>query len=59
LYLDEKLIWDADGNDYGGTNTFPTYIKITAEFGTWGGPIDESLLPAKMYVDYIAAYKLQ
>ena len=59
LYLDEELIWDADGNDYGGTNTVPTYIKITAEFGTWGGPIDESLLPAKMYVDYIAAYKLK
>ena len=59
LYLDEELIWDADGNDYGGTNTVPTYIKITAEFGKWGGPIDESLLPAKMYVDYIAAYKLK
>lgn len=59
LWLDDELIWDADGKDYGGTNTKPTYIKITAEFGKWGGPVDDSLLPAKMYVDYISAYKLK
>ena len=57
LYLNENLIWNAKGSDYGGTNTIPTYIKITAEFGTWGGEIKEELLPAKMYVDYMAVYK--
>jgi len=57
LYLDETLIWNAKGSDYGGTSTIPTYIKITAEFGKRGGEIQEELLPAKMYVDYIAAYK--
>lgn len=57
LYMDSKLIWNADGDAYGGTNTKENYIKITAEFGTWCGAVNESLLPAKFYVDYMKVYE--
>lgn len=59
LYLDNELIWEADGNDYGGTSEVATYMKITAEFGTWGGDVQEALLPACLYVDEVAVYTAQ
>lgn len=51
--------WDTTGQaeKYGGINTKPNYIKITAEFGKWGGPLDEKVLPCHLYVDWVKVYK--
>ena len=61
LYLDgmdeEHLMFDFDGKENtGGTCEVPTYIKITAEFGKWGGPINSDMKPAHFYVDYFEVY---
>lgn len=52
-------IWNTEGKaeEYGGINTQPNYIKITAEFGEWGGEIDESVLPCHLFVDWVKVYK--
>ncbi|MBO4416314.1 MAG: family 16 glycosylhydrolase [Lachnospiraceae bacterium] len=62
LYLDGTdescLMFDMPGKEYGdGTCAVPCYLKITAEYGTWGGDIDKSKLPALFYVDYVRVYK--
>ena len=57
LWIDGNLAWNGNGSEYGGTCQTENYIKITSEFGTWGGEIDESKLPAKFYVDYIRVYR--
>lgn len=61
-YLDDSTepFWDStiDGDEaWGGIVRTSNYIKITAEFGKWGGEIDENALPARMYVDWIKVYK--
>jgi len=60
-YLDDakEPYWSTVGKtkEYGGINIEENYLKITAEFGKWGGPIDEKLLPAHFYVDYVKVYK--
>ena len=58
LYMDNNPnpIWNARGSEYGGTCTTANYIKITAEFGIWGGEIINSLLPAHFYVDWVKVY---
>ena len=56
LYVDGNLIWDANGANYGGTCQTENYIKITAEFGEWGGPLNNALLPAHFYVDWVKVY---
>ena len=38
------------------TCAVPSYLIISAEFGTWGGEIDETQLPARFYVDYARVY---
>ena len=62
-YLDgsNTPYWDStiDGAEaWGGIARSRNYIKITAEYGKWGGPIDEKALPAHMYVDWVKAYTL-
>lgn len=57
-YLDGTLLWsiDASQKDYehfGGMCEGTNWIIISSEFGSWGGEFDESLLPSKMYVDYV------
>ncbi len=61
-YLDdsEKPFWDSTkegATAWGGIVQSRNYMKITAEFGKWGGPIDENALPARMYVDWVKVYK--
>lgn len=63
-YLDnsEKPFWDSTKEGakvWGGIVQSRNYMKITAEFGKWGGPIDESALPAHLYVDWVKVYKAE
>jgi beta-glucanase (GH16 family) len=63
-YLDDSTTpyWDStiDGADaWGGIVQTRNYMKITAEFGKWGGEVDENALPAKMYVDWVKVYKAE
>lgn len=53
-YFDSTI---AGAEKWGGIVNARNYIKITAEFGTWGGKVDEEKLPAKLYVDWVKAYK--
>ena len=64
LYLDgtsdEDLIFDFPGSEYGdGTCRVPCDMIISAEFGSWGGEIDESRLPSHLYVDCVQIYSLK
>ncbi|MCQ2592268.1 MAG: family 16 glycosylhydrolase [Treponema sp.] len=59
-YLDGKLLWSLNAEEYGGMCEVPGYIKITAEFGEWGGPIDPVINAGgarRMLVDYVKVYK--
>ena len=52
--------WDStkDGAEaYGGINTTKNYVKITSEFGKWGGDVKDELLPHHFYVDWVKIYK--
>ena len=62
LYLDgtdeNSRIFDFPGDKYGdGACMVPCDLIISAEFGTWGGDVDRSQLPAHFYVDYVQVYK--
>ena len=61
LYLDgtdeKSLVFSIDGKKHGdGTCAVPCYLIISAEYGSWGGEIDETQLPAHFYVDYVRIY---
>lgn len=61
-YMDGKHLWTMDASTvdeehFGGMCNGRNYMKITSEFGNWGGDLDKTLLPAKMYVDYVKVYK--
>lgn len=60
-YLDDakEPYWNTEGKaeEYGGIVRQKNYMKITAEFGKWGGDVDEEKLPAHMYVDWVKVYK--
>lgn len=60
-YLDGKLLWSMSGKEYGeGICEEPGYMKITTEFGEWGGEIDSVIQGGdarKMLVDYVKVYK--
>lgn len=61
-YLDDNEVpyWDStiDGAEaWGGIVEDRNYMKISAEFGTWGGPVDKNALPAKLFVDWVKVYK--
>lgn len=55
----EEPYWNTEGQAeaYGGIVRKKNYMKITAEFGKWGGNVDDEALPAHMYVDYVKVYK--
>lgn len=59
-WLDDikEPIWNTEGKTekYGGINTKKNYVKITAEFGKWGGPIQKEMYPCHMYVDWVKVY---
>lgn len=60
-YLDDSTepFWNTEGHaeEWGGIVTTKNYIKITAEFGSWGGPVSDQDLPSHMYIDWVKAYK--
>lgn len=61
LYLDgtdeKSLVFSFSGKEHGdGACGVPSYLIISAEYGTWGGEIDEEQLPAHLYVDYVRVY---
>ena len=62
LYLDgtdeDHLLFFFPGDRYGdGTCAVPCDLIISAEYGSWGGRIDEEQLPAHFFVDYVRIYK--
>ena len=62
-YLDGSSTpyWDTEGkaDEYGGIVNAENYMKITAEFGDWGGDVSKSgeNLPAHMYVDWVKVFQ--
>lgn len=58
-YLDdsETPYWKGKVSEYGGPAVSPHYIKITTEFGKWGGPVEDAQLPSYFLVDWGKAYK--
>ena len=40
-----------------GSCEVAAYMKITAEFGSWGGEVNDNLLPDALVVDYVRVYK--
>ena len=61
LYLDgtdeDSLLFDFPGETCGdGTCAVPCDLIISAEYGTWGGKIRTSQLPAHFCVDYVRVY---
>ena len=63
-YLDDSSepFWDSTiegAETWGGIVKSSNYMKITAEFGKWGGEIAEDALPARMYVDWVKVYKAE
>ncbi len=61
-YLDdnEEPYWCVEGdavNNYGGIVNTANYLKVTAEFGSWAGSVDQTALPAQMYVDWIKVFE--
>ena len=48
---------DNTQSNFLGSCTVETYLKITTEFGTWGGTVDDKLLPDALVVDYVRVYK--
>ena len=60
LYLDKEKIFDFPGKEYGdGTCAVPCDMIISAEYGSWGGEIDQSRLPAHFYVDHVKIYTVK
>ncbi len=58
----EKPYWDSEvagASKYGGINTHKNYVKITSEFGKWGGEIVDELLPHHIYIDWVKIYKAE
>ena len=54
LYLDgtdeKSLVFSIEGKKHGdGTCAVPCYLIISAEYGTWGGEIDETQLEVERY----------
>lgn len=60
-YLDGRKLWFLKGEEYGGgTCRKSGYMKISSEFGDWGGPLDGTVLVGgskKFFVDYVKVYK--
>ena len=62
-YLDDETepYWTTEGqaSSYGGIVDAENYIKLTAEFGSWGGDVSKAHenLPSRMLVDYVIVYQ--
>lgn len=58
LYLDGKLQYVMKGEDFAGMCQGTNHIIISSEIReeSWAKSLDENLLPAKFYVDYVKAY---
>ncbi|MCL6459928.1 MAG: glycoside hydrolase family 16 protein [Gorillibacterium sp.] len=52
--IDDTVTWRTSA---GGVSQAPSYLKVTAEVGEWGGVIAEAKLPTQMLVDYVRVYK--
>ena len=62
LFVDDRKYFDFDVDKatQDGQNPFqqPYYLKLNLALGgTWGGPIDDSIFPQRMVVDYIRVYQ--
>lgn len=58
---EEEYIYYVDGvetwrTSAGGVSQVPSYIKVTAEVGAWGGDIRQANLPDHFVVDYVRVY---
>jgi beta-glucanase (GH16 family) len=54
------MVFPLKGAGENGENPFqkPHYLKINfALGGSWGGPIDDSILPRRFLIDYVRVYK--
>lgn len=59
-YIDELcyLQFEVPKTVYKGSFTSPLYLLLnTAVGGSWGGPIDDSIMPQKFVIDYVRAYR--
>lgn len=59
-YLDGKYLWTLDESYGNGICKAEAYMKITAEFGSWGGEVSPEIQNGgskKMLVDYVKVYK--
>lgn len=54
FYIDGEVSWRTD---YPGMCENALYLKLTTEFGTWAGSIDEDTLPDEVLVDYVHVYR--
>jgi len=54
FYIDDKETWRTSA---GGVSQAPSYLKISAEVGEWGGDIKKAKLPTQMLVDYVRVYQ--
>ncbi len=59
FYVDRILVKKIDNtqSNFPGSSNDPSYLKITAEFGSWGGQIKKDTLPDALVVDYVKVYK--
>ena len=59
FYTDGEMVNKIDKSqaNFPGSSTVPSYLKITAEFGSWGGYISKATLPDALVVDYVKVYK--
>jgi len=56
FYIDGKKTYETTA---AGVCKFPGYMKLTCEFGAWGGKITPENYPAAMEVDYVRAYQFE
>ena len=55
--LEKNPNWKGKVSEYGGPAVSPHYIKITTEFGKWGGPVEDEQLPSYFLVDWVKAFQ--
>lgn len=57
FYIDGTETWRTDAAAAGGTCEVPLYMKITAETGSWAGPLPvRTRLPDHMTVEWVRVY---
>ena len=55
FYIDGKETWRTSA---GGVSQVDAYIKLTEEFGNWGGDVTKARLPDTFTVDYVRVFDL-